>query len=474
MAAAVSTVYRIHDTTTHTAGGTYVGPASSYAEGELVLMIVSLSLPNSNGADITGLTGTGGLSFALRKNYVTPLNGVNARVVVYWARATSSGTFTPSVTHSGYVKSAVITVCRITGVLDWSKPFSQANAYNNYYYSGSTMGNLSATSTAASADDLELFYYFSGSFDTTKTPVPSAGTALFNEASAANWHRHCLVSAPGNVSPRTISYAATGGFGYNIAGYADAINGAPPPVLTVDSAARYDQNGGALSYTTGANIDLKANAILVAFIASYRNKSGVDTSVTSVTLSNGIVLAKRKKVSYTGLSSVVINGEIWWGRANDFDESGLSATVEYDALPNGSFMGFVPINGVSDLDHPFDDGVGGANPVSSGRAATTSASLDPVTLTHVKNTVINLAFFFSVSLGLRGPFNFGTSLYNENASGTGSMAAAWEYVYGSGAAPDRTVSFAGSMSTGILMADAVHGELPPDSPQVRPVIFLTG
>lgn len=231
MALAITRNVRAHGTTVHTSGGSYSGQACSYDAGDLVLIIVALGLPNVNNANITALTGTSPLSFSQRGNYATT-GGRSVRLITYWARATTSGTFTPSITHSGYVISCAITILTISGVQNWSPtPFSQTVARNGFYYNGSTLGNISASVLGAtSADDLELFYFFSHSGDFTKSPVPSV-TSVFNEKSPGDdYYRHCLARADGSVPSRSVSYSATGGFAYAVAWNADIINGAGAPV----------------------------------------------------------------------------------------------------------------------------------------------------------------------------------------------------------------------------------------------------
>lgn len=250
--------------------------------------------------------------------------------------------------------------------------------------------------------------------------------------------------------------------------------------FSVGTALRYNINSGSLTYSTGADLDINPNSLIMGMFFHQRARLAAVPNVVSAVLSNGQAMTKRGSVSYVGTGSAgasSVGAELWWCRARGLTESGLSIDIEYDQLTVQVFAAsVVAIDGVSDFDTPFDNGVGDANPVKTGNASFTNATLTPVTLTHVKKKVLNIAFFMSSVQGFRGPFSFGTSMYNENGvSGSCSLAATYEEVDGGGSpAPDRSVNFAGSLRYAVVMADALNGENAPDAPQVRPVIFLTG
>lgn len=229
MALSVTNSFQFFNSTTHSAGGSYSGPTASYNEGDLVLIIIGFAMPNTNAANVTSLSGVGDLSFNLRNNQTSPVTGgVSSRLVTYWARAGSSGTFTPSITHTGYVRACAISIVTISGVKDWGKPFAQNVQGFNYYNNGGFLGNVSVTAQSLDANGLQLFYFFSGSGDLNKNPTPNA-TVVFNSKNNTAFIQHCLARADSSVLNRTVDYTASGGFAYQTSAFSDTINGSDPP-----------------------------------------------------------------------------------------------------------------------------------------------------------------------------------------------------------------------------------------------------
>lgn len=229
MALSVANSFQFFNSATHTAGGSYVGPSASYNEGDLVLIIIGFAMPNTNAANVTSLSGVGDLSFNLRNNQTSPTTGgVSSRLITYWARANSSGTFVPSITHTGYVRACTITVVTISGVKDWGNPFAQNVQSFTYYNNGGFLGNLSVTAQSLDANGLQLFYFFSGSGDLSKNPVSNA-TVVFNNKNSTAFIQHFLGRMDSSVLNRTVDFTAPGGFGYQISAFADTINGDDPP-----------------------------------------------------------------------------------------------------------------------------------------------------------------------------------------------------------------------------------------------------